>query len=238
MEYYVYLIIVLCVVVKLGIYLCWYQSRKQRLSENATQVRVVMPDGSVRVMTVRGNLARRSVGLPQHVVTGDTIYQYDNPVITLDGCVTRPPPTTGNQQENTEVTGQLPSPPSYPGQMETKQGSTDLPPAYSAIFTQEANENNFPTTVPDPASPAILPIEPDAGITIGLDVSGQIMMPSPPPYSATDTSVQITDAAENSQTVPNTTDTETAQHQQNNTQIVSSSLSPTGGSENVDSTTA
>ncbi|XP_070575463.1 uncharacterized protein [Ptychodera flava] len=142
-------------------------------------MRVVMPDGSIRVMTV----ATRVRGSCQPV-TADTLYQYDNPIIvnsnvqTSNTVQTSSTVQTNSQGQGQQPVGQFPRPPSYSGQLETKDNQEDLPPAYAAIFNQTestAQESGIIVDGTNNTNPAVLPTATFEGI-------------SPPPYSPMDTS--------------------------------------------------
>ncbi|XP_006818399.1 uncharacterized protein LOC102805431 [Saccoglossus kowalevskii] len=131
MEYYVYLIIVFAVLLKIGFYMCWYQSRRNR-DNQGTLVRVIMPDGSVRNMAVRG----RAQAISGQVSRNRTIYQYDNPVQVVSGEI---PTTTTSRSTVAMPSTVFQNPPSYPATQENKSIPDDLPPAYSELYHNRAD---------------------------------------------------------------------------------------------------
>lgn len=49
MEYYFYIVLIFAIILKLTLYLCWYQVRRNAA---AKEVRIIMPDGSIRYALV------------------------------------------------------------------------------------------------------------------------------------------------------------------------------------------
>ncbi|XP_072014403.1 uncharacterized protein [Amphiura filiformis] len=160
MEYYFYIILIFAIILKLTLYLCWYQVRRNAA---AREVRIIMPDGSTRYAVVAdasgASRARATSEERQCLPQADSLSPYDN-----QGMVERPiqPRFMGSPQ------GSFPGPPPYLGGQPVEEDTgqwklpkyeelEDAPPPYAPptqIDNQGEVQGQSPTVTNQPPSEA------------------------------------------------------------------------------------
>ncbi|XP_022094518.1 uncharacterized protein LOC110981329 [Acanthaster planci] len=127
MEYYFYVILIFAIVLKLTVYLCWYQVKR---SSATREVRIIMPDGTTRcaVISARGwvNQSPRSEER-QNLPQAESLAAHDN-----QGMVECPVQPRYGDALNPQ--GQLTGPPEYSSQewkLPKYEEVTGMPPPYT-----------------------------------------------------------------------------------------------------------
>ncbi|XP_071482287.1 uncharacterized protein [Diadema antillarum] len=163
MEYYFYILVVVALFLKLGLYFCWYHMRRR--AALAREVHIVMPDGTTRRAVVTGRTARRNRREDRQILAhADALQHGDN-----QGFEERPAYPhimTGNAP-----VGAFPEPPPYPGIIGGGGGSNEwklpkyeeLPPPYTHPTPTETGRSasevpSVPIAPPSPDHPSI-PVE-------------------------------------------------------------------------------
>ncbi|XP_041455287.1 leucine-rich repeat extensin-like protein 2 [Lytechinus variegatus] len=184
MEYYFYILVVVALFLKLGLYFCWYHMRRR--AALAREVHIVMPDGTTRraVVTGRSSRGRNRQEDRQILAHADTLQHSEN-----QGFEERPAyphVMTGNSP-----VGAFPEPPPYSGIIGgMEQGSEwklpkyeDLPPPYVNSSPTETGCSASETTVPLPSSPSSPPPP-----SISADTTqSSYTSPAPPLYTVSAT---------------------------------------------------
>jgi hypothetical protein len=145
MEYYFYVILIFAIVLKLTVYLCWYQVKR---SSATREVRIIMPDGTTRcaILSSRGwvNQSLRSEER-QNLPQAESLAPHDN-----QGMVECPvQPRYG---DTLSPQGQFTGPPEYSSQewkLPKYEEVTGMPPPY----TTEAQEATSTVQPVDPIPP-------------------------------------------------------------------------------------
>ncbi|XP_038070082.1 uncharacterized protein LOC119739279 [Patiria miniata] len=164
MEYYFYVILIFAIVLKLTVYLCWYQVRR---NSAAREVRIIMPDGSTRcaVISAHGRVhqlqrSQRTSEERQNLPQAELLSPYDN-----QGMVECPVQPRYGDSLNPQ--GQFTGPPEYSSQewkLPKYEEVTGMPPPYTSEEPEMAS--------------AVQPVEPV------LSEPVQILGP-PPAYPGT-----------------------------------------------------
>ncbi|XP_011675056.1 leucine-rich repeat extensin-like protein 3 [Strongylocentrotus purpuratus] len=159
MEYYFYILVVVALFLKLGLYFCWYHMRRR--AALAREVHIVMPDGTTRraVVTGRSSRGRSRREDRQILAHADTLQHSEN-----QGFEERP--AYPHVMTGDAPVGAFPEPPPYAGIIGGMGQSTewklpkyeDLPPPYvNPTPTETGRSASEITTVPMPSSPSAPP---------------------------------------------------------------------------------
>ncbi len=191
MEYYFYVILIFAIVLKLTVYLCWYQVRR---SSATRQVRIIMPDGTTQcaVITARGRThqSRPQLEDRQNLPQADLLSPYDN-----QGMVESAVQPRYTDFQNPQ--GQFEGPPPYGNQSEWKlpkyEEVVGMPPPYATGEPEMASAVMPGDTNPPPSQSPVQPMAVTtnpAGVPMPvLTFSDQQLPYSAPPYSPPMTSV-------------------------------------------------
>ncbi|XP_033626101.1 extensin-like [Asterias rubens] len=190
MEYYFYVILIFAIVLKLTVYLCWYQVRR---SSATRQVRIILPDGTTQcaVITARGRSqqSHRSGEERQNLPQADLLSPYDNQGLVESAVQPRytdyqnpqgqfqgPPPYANQEWKLPKYEEVVGMPPPY---------ATEVPEMASAVMPGDANPPTSQSQV-QPMAPTTNPAQVPVPVPA---YSGQQMPYDAPPYSPPMTSV-------------------------------------------------